>query len=112
MSDWEVSPDWVHRCLQAGEPITLIDCRTSGEWDIARLEGAELIPLHELADELQRVVRLTEERGGPPIVYCHHGIRSMQAVAILKQAGLASARSMRGGLDLWSRRIDPGVPRY
>jgi rhodanese-related sulfurtransferase len=46
------------------------------------------------------------------VCYCHHGVRSLTAASILRQAGFGRAVSLAGGIDLWSRRIDPSVPRY
>ncbi len=84
----------------------LLDCRQPGEWATCRLPGAVLIPLGELAE---RVGELDPAR--PVLVYCHHGVRSINGAMILEGAGL-QADSMRGGIDAWSLRIDPGVPRY
>jgi rhodanese-related sulfurtransferase len=46
------------------------------------------------------------------VVYCHHGIRSLRGAAILEQAGVRPASDTAGGIDAWSRLIDPSVPRY
>jgi rhodanese-related sulfurtransferase len=50
--------------------------------------------------------------GAEIVCYCHHGVRSLSAAAILRQAGFGNAVSLAGGIDLWSRVIDPSVPRY
>ncbi|MSP55257.1 MAG: sulfurtransferase [Myxococcales bacterium] len=84
----------------------LVDCRQPGEWATCRLAGAVLIPLGELAE---RISELDPTR--PVLVYCHHGVRSINGAMLLESAGL-SADSMRGGIDAWSLRIDPSVPRY
>jgi rhodanese-related sulfurtransferase len=46
------------------------------------------------------------------VVICHHGVRSMNVTAWLRQQGLADVQSLRGGIDRWSREIDPKVPLY
>jgi rhodanese-related sulfurtransferase len=46
------------------------------------------------------------------VVYCHHGVRSLAVTDWLRKQGYAQVQSMSGGLDQWSREIDPGVPRY
>jgi len=46
------------------------------------------------------------------VAYCHHGVHSLSAAAILRNAGVADAVSLAGGIDLWSRLIDPSVPQY
>jgi rhodanese-related sulfurtransferase len=43
---------------------------------------------------------------------CHHGVRSMHGASILIQAGLTQVCSMSGGIDRWSIKVDPKVPRY
>jgi rhodanese-related sulfurtransferase len=45
-------------------------------------------------------------------VFCHHGVRSLHVVNWLRGHGIENAQSMQGGIDAWSRRIDPTVPRY
>ncbi|MFM2152364.1 MAG: hypothetical protein RL199_799 [Pseudomonadota bacterium] len=85
---------------------TLLDCREPWEWELARLEGARLAPLGELelhTDDLPREV--------PLVVYCHHGVRSRHAAQFLRDTGL-TAYSLAGGIDLYSRTVDPTVPRY
>ena len=46
------------------------------------------------------------------MVYCHVGVRSTNAVAVLRKAGFTNVRNLQGGIDLWSREIDPSMPRY
>ena len=89
-----------------GREITLLDVRTPEEWAIARIEGARLIPLHELPDRLGELD--TSER---IVAQCHHGIRSARAVQLLREMGY-SAVNLAGGIDAWSQRVDRGVPRY
>ena len=85
----------------------LIDVREPHEWEISRIEGAQLIPLRELPG------RLAELAGhGEIVTLCHHGPRSLKAREILKRAGFANVRSLAGGIDAWAREVDPEVPRY
>jgi sulfur-carrier protein adenylyltransferase/sulfurtransferase len=89
-----------------GGPV-LLDVREPFEFEIAHLPNARLIPLGELP------ARLTELDGRAEIVtYCHHGIRSRRAMELLKGAGFANVRNLRGGIDAWSVEVDPAVPRY
>jgi adenylyltransferase/sulfurtransferase len=90
-----------------GSDLVLIDVREPHEWDIAHIEGARLIPLGQLPE------RLGELDGHADIVtHCHHGARSMKALALLKGAGFARVRSLAGGIDAWADRIEVGMPRY
>ncbi len=87
--------------------LVLIDVREPHEWDIAHIEGAQLIPLGQLPE------RLSELDGHAEIVtHCHHGARSMKALEILKGAGFGKVRSLAGGIDAWAERVEPGLPRY
>ena len=97
-----------------GPPAALVvDVREPDEWRIARIEGAVLVPLGEIEE---RAEELSDEHGidetTPVVVYCHHGVRSLTATTFLQAKGIRGARSMAGGIDLWSVAIDSGVPRY
>jgi adenylyltransferase/sulfurtransferase len=76
---------------------------------IAALPGSLLIPLAELE---ARHNEIQATAGSLVVVYCHHGIRSLSAAALLAQLGLPNAVSLAGGIDAWSREVDPRVARY
>jgi adenylyltransferase/sulfurtransferase len=87
--------------------LVVIDVREPHEYEIARIDGARLIPLSELPG------RLGEIDGRAEIVtHCHHGQRSLRALELLKGAGFSRVRSLQGGIDAWSVDVDPEVPRY
>jgi rhodanese-related sulfurtransferase len=86
----------------------LLDVRFPEEHAYVALPGSVLIPLPEL-DE--RAEELEAFRGRPVVVYCHHGVRSLDGTAYLLARGL-EAVSLRGGIDLYSRAVDPRLPRY
>ena len=46
------------------------------------------------------------------VLYCHHGQRSMRALELLHRSGFRKLKNLRGGIDAWSREVDPTVPRY
>ncbi len=106
----EVTPQDVQRRLQAGEKLALIDVREPHEFQLSRIEGAELIPMRAVPAELSRLDGQAEE--STLIVFCHHGVRSMNVVNWLRGQGVAACQSMAGGIDRWSLQIDPKVPRY
>jgi len=91
---------------EAGEALLLVDVRTPMESSLARIEGATLIPLQELA---ARIDELPCDR--EVILHCHHGPRSDRAALYLRQQGYR-ARSLQGGIDAWSLEVDSDVPRY
>lgn len=95
----------------AGPPESrpvLLDVRFEWEYAHVSLPGAVLIPLPELLD---RAEELEAFRGRPVVVYCHHGVRSLDGTAFLLTRGL-DAVSLRGGIDLYTREVDPSLPRY
>lgn len=89
--------------------VLLLDVRSEEEHELARLEPSLLVPLPELPMRLEELERHRQER---IVVYCHHGVRSRSGAAILAGAGFTDVASLRGGIDAWSARIDPQVPRY
>src|SRR6266446_1188646 len=103
----EMSPHQLKRKIDAGEPFELIDVREPFEYEIARIDGAKLIPLGEISERLNE---LSGER--PIVVHCHTGKRSAQAVRLLQQRGFANVYNLEGGIDAWSDQIDPNVPKY
>lgn len=105
----EIAPLQLAEKLRRGERVWLLDVRHEWERQLARLPGEALIPLHELPGRLDEV---RPPEGAEIVCYCHHGVRSLSAAAILRQAGFGNAVSLAGGIDLWSRVIDPSVPRY
>ena len=103
----EVRPEEVAALLAAKKNnFFLLDVRNEWEHALVRLPDQALIPLHELPDRLDEL-----PKDVPIVAYCHHGVRSLSAAALLRNAGY-DARSLAGGIDLWSRLIDPSVPRY
>jgi len=104
----EITPQDVQRRLSAGEKLRLIDVREPFEFQKARIEGAELIPMRTIPKSLS----LFEEEENPIVVFCHHGMRSLQVVGWLREPGIGNCSSMAGGIDRWSLEVDPNVPRY
>lgn len=91
----------------AGEPFALIDVREPMEYRLCRIEGAELKPLGQIRQWMQSL-----DKNAETVLYCHHGMRSDQAAAFLAYNGFTHVKNMLGGIDEWSRRVDPEVPRY
>jgi len=106
--DYEITAEEVKRKLDAGESFTLLDVREPWEFETAKISSAKLMPMGEVPSrahqELDPEVRI--------VVVCHHGVRSMNVTAWLRQEGFEKAQSMRGGIDAWSRRVDGKVPVY
>lgn len=104
---FEIDSLTLHERLDGENPPTLLDVREPWELEIAAIEGAVAIPLGELT---QRVGELPRDR--PLAVMCHHGGRSAQATAWLRNQGFDRATNVAGGIDAWARLVDPTVSRY
>lgn len=102
-----IAPRELAALLQSNNSITLIDVREPFEWSIARLPDARLIPLGSLEGALPTI-----DPRADVVVYCHHGMRSEMAAYALRDAGIRRVRNLVGGIDRWSREVDPDVPRY
>ena len=104
---WEISARELKDRLERGDGPAVIDVREPHEWEIARLSGATLIPLNTLP------ARLSELDSSREIVlHCHHGQRSMRALELLRSSGFRKLKNLKGGIDAWSKDVDPSVPRY
>lgn len=90
----------------AGKPV-VVDVREPWEADIAKIEGATLMPLGEFVEHAKAL-----DPAQPVYVYCHHGGRSLQATMWLRRNGFDKATNVKGGIDAWSMEIDPAVARY
>ncbi len=107
-NQFEIAPSAVRTRQEAGERLRLIDVREPAEYAIAKIDGAELIPMRAMPQHLSDL----EESDQRLIVFCHHGIRSLSVVEWLRRQGVNNCQSMAGGIDLWSQQVDPAVPRY
>ena len=95
--------------LDAGDPVYLLDVRQPNEHAYARIADSTLIPLHELPGRLDEV---DPPVGALVVVYCHHGVRSRAAAEHCARMGFRDVWNVEGGIDAWSLRVDPSVPRY
>ena len=95
------------RKLDLGEKLTLIDVREPWEYNIAKIEGAQLIPLGSLGTEYKKL-----EPNAEIVIHCHMGMRSMDATQFLLQQGFKNVKNLTGGINAWSMQIDPSVPKY
>ena len=94
---------------EKGASLRVVDVRDPDEYEYCRLAAAALIPLITVAADAAAKL---PDKDADIIVYCHHGMRSMQAVEQLRAMGYKNARSMAGGIDKWSQEIDSTVRRY
>jgi rhodanese-related sulfurtransferase len=89
------------------EKPVLLDVREPWEYQKARIEGSQLVPMREIPG------RVSELDGNKEVVaICHHGGRSMQVAMFLEKQGFKRVHNLMGGIDGWSRSVDPAVPVY
>ena len=105
--DFEITAEDVKTQLDSGTRPVLLDVREPWEFETARIEGSKNIPM---GDVPMRVQELDPDEH--IIVVCHHGVRSLNVTNWLRQQGFENVQSMRGGIDRWSRVVDPKVPVY
>jgi len=85
----------------------LLDVREPWEFEKARIAGSQLVPMREIARRLGEI-----DPSAEVVAICHHGSRSMQVALFLEKNGFAAVHNLVGGVDAWSRAVDPSVPLY
>lgn len=93
----------------AGKNIDLIDVREPAEWEIVRIPGARLIPKGDIVSG-DALAELPSDKQA--VFYCKSGVRSAEALAAAKAAGLSNAVHVQGGVLSWVNQIDPALPTY
>jgi len=96
---------------RARSPL-LLDVRQPWENELAKLADSLLIPLPELDEHWSDVAEAQAQPDRLIVAYCHHGVRSLSAAAILEAHGVGPVVSLAGGIDAWSRIVEPALPRY
>lgn len=89
-------------------PPLLLDVRDPWEFNTASLPNSLLMPMGEVTSRAHQEL----DPDQPIVVLCHHGARSLSVTMWLRNQGFEHVQSLAGGIDHWSRAIDPTVPRY
>lgn len=104
----QLSVQDLRKRLDAGSgDVVVLDVRESGEISTAALPGTLNIPMREIPARLEELPKDKEI-----VVMCHHGMRSQQVAGFLAQRGFENIYNLSGGIDAWSREVDPAVPLY
>ena len=103
----EISPSELKDRLTGDAPPLILDVREEWELALASLKSVIHIPMGQIPDRLSEL-----DADREIAVMCHHGVRSSQVVAFLKQSGFTRVINLTGGIDAWSRDVDTGVPEY
>lgn len=108
----EMTVQELKHLLDSGiKDFVLLDVRNPNEYEIANIPGSVLVPLPEL-ESGEGVAKVKELVNGHQLIaHCKMGGRSAKALGILKQAGIQGT-NVKGGIQAWSREIDPSVPEY
>lgn len=102
-----ISAEELKERMGRGDAPEVIDVREEEEYELARIEGARLLPLSRFPEWAGTLDPKSE------IVFmCHHGIRSAQVCSYLAREGFRKLYNLAGGIDAWSREVDRSVPRY
>ena len=108
MLDLEIAPEaFAQQRRQPNAPL-LLDVREPWEHETAALPNATLIPMGDIPSRAHAEL----DPDAPIVVMCHHGARSLNVALWLRDQGFTHAQSLAGGIDAWSRSIDPTIPRY
>lgn len=104
----EIDPKVVLQQLSQPSPPLLLDVREKWEFETAHISGSLLMPMGDVPSRAHSELDPDE----PVVVLCHHGMRSLNVTMWLRAQGFEHVQSLAGGIDGWSRLIDPAVPRY
>jgi len=85
----------------------LLDVREDSELAICRIEGALHIPMGQIPERYEAL-----PKDAPLIVFCHHGMRSLNVVQFLEAKGYDNAINMSGGIHAWANEVEPQMARY
>jgi rhodanese-related sulfurtransferase len=107
MFDMEISAADAAALLKE-KSAKLVDVREPWEFAKTSIEGSLLIPMGEVPGRANAELDPDERL----LVLCHHGVRSMNVAVWMRNQGFEQAQSVRGGIDAWSREVDPHLPRY
>ena len=97
----------VSESLAKGEKFRFIDVREEMEFAVARVEGAELLPMSRIPEWAGSL-----DPKEKTVVMCHHGVRSANVCMFLVRNGFTDVSNLHGGIDAWSVEVDAGVGRY
>ena len=102
-----ITPGELEEKIRRGEKFRLIDVREPLEYEMARIETAELLPMSRAGDWVGEL-KPEEEI----VFFCHHGGRSAQVCEYLSRQGFENLYNLAGGIDLYSVEVDKNIPRY
>jgi rhodanese-related sulfurtransferase len=106
--DYEITPEALRDLRQDGSDVVVVDVREPWEIEAASLVNTVNIPMNDIPARFREQLDPQKHI----VVVCHHGVRSWNVTAWLRQQGYDKVQSLRGGIDRWARQIDPRIPVY
>jgi len=106
--DYEIATEELKSLRDKAGNVTVLDVREPWEVEVAKIADSKHIPMGDIPARFSQELDPEDHI----VVVCHYGVRSMNVTAWLRQQGFERVQSLRGGIDRWSREIDPGVPIY
>ena len=103
----EISVQEYQKLKEEEKDHLLVDVRETQEREYCSIQPSVHLPLSGFGENFKAL-----EKSGKLVIYCHHGMRSLQAAKFLNERGYLNVLSLAGGIDAWSVAIDPNVPRY
>ena len=106
--DYEITPEQLKSLRDSENSVTVLDVREPWECDVAKIAGSKHIVMGDVPARFNQELDPEDHI----VVVCHHGVRSMNVTAWLRQQGFEKVQSLQGGIDRWARQVDPSVPVY
>ncbi|MGQ9872478.1 rhodanese-like domain-containing protein [Leptodesmis sp.] len=94
-----------------GNDRQFVDVREPQELELAKVEGFQNFPLSQFAEWSGTITQQLDPHK-ETLVLCHHGMRSAQMCQWLINQGFTNVKNVIGGIDAYSIKVDPLVPRY
>lgn len=106
--EYEITPEQLKALRDAKNSVTVLDVREPWEYGVAKIAGSKHIVMGDIPARFNQELDPDDHI----VVVCHHGVRSMNVTAWLRQQGFEKVQSLQGGIDRWARQIDRSVPVY
>lgn len=103
----EITVEELKAAFDAKKDFDILDVREPQEFEISQIEGSKLIPMGQLASRIHELDSAREI-----YILCKSGIRSAKSWKLLHDSGFRRIKNVAEGIDAWSERIDPTLPRY
>jgi adenylyltransferase/sulfurtransferase len=103
----EITVSELSAAMARGDDVTLLDVREPHEYQICHIDGGQLLPLSELQARMHEL-----DTSRRYYVHCKSGVRSVEAIERIQEAGFTRLKNVAGGIAAWAEQIDPTMPTY